>query len=56
MTVKELIVRLKRMPKDAVIDVMVETEEPVQYQFPVNGIAYSARTDTVIIMHEQGIS
>jgi hypothetical protein len=63
MTVGELKQRLEKMSDTAIIHVMIEVDShyegdnivpACQFEFPANDLAYSSRTDTVIIMYERG--
>lgn len=51
MKVGQLKAFLKKMPDDADVDVLIENT--AQWQFPLNDVAYSLRSNKVILMHEK---
>lgn len=62
MKLKDLIKHLQDWEQDgkgdADVDVLIETPESsivkrVQFQYPLNRVAYSSKTNTIIIMHEE---
>lgn len=47
----DLIKLLSELPLDAEIDLLIENG--AQWQFPINGAAYSKAQNTIILMHEK---